>query len=289
MFARKWSVCAAVGILGAFVLGLFGCGGSSNNSNSTSLLRVFNALVNTPAAGLTVTARNNVKLNPNSPLLFKQEFPGPQVVSGRLVPYGAIASGGNIAITVLPFPGNDTSTQIVKSNSITLDASSGPGSGTYTLAIAGINGQASGSGAAPSITRLIDNFAANPAPSSPTAYIRVVNLSPDSPSGGLTLFNTSGGTSTILSGNNGSLQNVVYAPTNNSGGITNYINVPLTGSSQVFHLTVRNQAGTVIPTATDISNVTFKSPIAYTIFLVGQTIAGGQAFDAVILADNVPQ
>jgi hypothetical protein len=275
-------------LLGMFALGLFGCGGS-NNSNSTSLLRVFNALVNTPAAGLTVTARNNVKLNPNTPLAFGQAFPTAQIVGGVLTDYGAIASGSNIAFTVLPFPGNDTSTQIVKSNSITLNASTGPGIGTYTLAIAGINGQASGTGVAPSITRLVDNFASNPNPGTPTAFIRMVNLCPDTPSGGLTLFNTSGGTSTVVGGSNGQLNNVVYAPNNNTGGITNYINVPLTGATQVFHLSVRNQAGTVIPTATDISNVTLTSPRSYTIFLVGQITAGGQPFNAIVVLDNIPQ
>src|SRR5678816_2622307 len=92
-----------VSLLGLFSLGLFGCDDSGdNNSNSTSLLRVFNGLIGTPVTGIDVYARNSVKLNP-TPLNFKGKYPISQItVNNQLSFYGAITSGTGIDFTVFP-------------------------------------------------------------------------------------------------------------------------------------------------------------------------------------------
>jgi hypothetical protein len=281
MFARKWSVCAAVCVLGVYALGLFGCG-DSNSSNSTSRVRVLNALINTPATGVDFYLRNSIKMNQNGPLAFQGFYPGAQInVDNELSFYGDITSGTGSDITV--FQGNNTNVQIVK-QSKDFDPHDTGSTGTYTLAVAGINGQTGDTG--PIILRLIDNWPTG-TPSTPTAYVRLVNLAPASPAGGLTIYNVSGGVATKVAG----LENVEYAGPNANAGVTNYISIPLTGTTQTFSLQVRGStSGTLIPTASNISAVTLTSGVSYTFFLVGNIIqpVGAQPFDMLILGDYSP-
>jgi hypothetical protein len=202
-------------------------------------------------------------------------------VDNELSYYQDITSGTGVDITVTP--GNNAATEIIKQQK-DFDAHDTGSSGTYTLAVAGMNGVTSGDTAAV-ILRLIDNW--NSSPAANTAYIRLANLAPATPAGGLSLFNVSGGVATPISG----LVNVEFAGPNTNAGVTNYIAVPIAGASQVFNLQVhQSTTGTLAPTASNISAITLFSGASYTFFLVGNLFppVGAQPFDLKILPDFAP-
>ncbi len=255
---------------------LSGCG-LGTGANTTSRVRLFNALVNGPVAGASFVQRG-VPLNIASPVLYGQMSPAVSTTS--VAQYYTVVSGGSsitgagVNTDVYAYP-SISGTTLAPEQSFLLDPhTAGSSVGTYTIAVAGISGSTT---APPTLFRFID---AAPAISgtTPTTFLRVINLASD----------TAGTTGLSVDSNNqpiAGLTNIAYgAPTSSS----NYVPIQIVGSSSLS-LSIRfGAANQVVSTITPLNAVNLMVGHAYTLFLIGEVnpVNGGQALDAILTQDE---
>jgi hypothetical protein len=273
---RQFALPAVLCLGGILAAGLFGCGGNSVGPNTTSQVRVFNALVNTPPVGVDMVVRDVTSTPLASGLAFAQLAPGP---GSTATGYFVVASGGNPTIgTGVDFDayahGAETNNVKIAHDNFLLDPhTAGQTNGTYTVVVGGDANATAGSAAAPFIQRYFD--AVNIPSGTTSAYVRVINLATDTPSSGLSIANN-GQAITGMTG-------IVYRGTTSSNG-TEYVALTVT-AGQPFNFSVLNNVNTPIPTQTNISSITLQAGHAYTIFLVGDVSGTPQHFDVAIAQD----
>jgi hypothetical protein len=267
MLTRKLGLLPWIGTFGVLAALLAGCGGNSSlgpGANTTSRVRVFNALGGCPGTGaVTVLQSNNsVALNPANGVAY-----------GTASGYQLVRSGNGINTNV--YTAGTTTPPLAPQVSVDLaphDTNSN--NGTYTVAVSGVCGQTTGAPAAPQIKRYIDNPGT---PATNQALLRVVNLSPDA--GSVVLYNTSGNPPVPIA--------VAGFPTNGVGylGNTDYVAVtPIAGQSFNFSLI---SAGQALPLPANAGVANLQAGNAYTLFVFGEVnpTGGGQPLNIVLVQD----
>lgn len=260
--SRRATLSVALCLSATLASGLVGCG-SGGSSNSSSLERVFNGLVGStvPANGVDFVQRSAV-VNLYGPVPFgafqpNASQPAPSALNGSAY-YFTVASAGNgtlgvNGVTTNVYPGgNDGGTPLAPSVSEVLEPhDANTTDGTFTIAVAGVLGSTS---APPQILRYVDN--PNIPTGSPDAFVRIINLSPDS--GSITLDSTSNGVTQQVNG----LQNITYT------NASNYVAIPVQGTSQTFNFSVYNGAS-FYTLKSNLSAVSLSAGHAYTFVLIG--------------------
>ncbi|CCW36271.1 hypothetical protein CWRG_01602 [Chthonomonas calidirosea] len=263
-----------MGIGLAFVL--VGCGGLGTGPNTTSRVRLLNALIGGPSGGVNIVQRG-MPVN-TQPLLYGQILPS---ANGGISAYYTVVSGGD-AITGTGVNTDVYAAPAVSGTPLAPEASfllsphtPGQSDGTYTIIVAGIVGQTGAEG--PTLFRAIDNV---PSISYGTtnAYLRVINLAPDT-----------AGTAGITLLNNGlpiqGLTNISYGTPSSS---SNYVPLSVVAGSTFDFSVVAAGSNTPIPTQSDISHVTLQAGHAYTMFFIGEVnpINGAPHFDVILTEDQ---
>lgn len=267
MLTRKLGLLTWIGSFGAIAALLAGCGGNNSlgpGANTTSRVRVLNALGGCPGAGMitVLQSNNSVALNPAGGVTY-----------GAASGYQLVRSGNSINTNVYT-PGT-TANPLAPQVSVDLaphDANSN--NGTYTVAVSGVCGQATGAPAAPQIKRYIDNPGT---PAANQALLRLVNLSPDA--GSVVLYNTSGNPPVPIAVAGFPPNGVAYLGNSDYVGVT-----PIAGQSFNFSLI---SAGQALPLPANAGVATLQAGNAYTLFLYGEVnpAGGGKLLNLVLVQD----
>ncbi len=261
MVLRKAGWLAGLGLAAGFAALLTGCGNGSSlgaSVNTNSRVRVLNALGNVSnGSAIDVRTRfNNTELlNPNGGVAY-----------GSASGYALVPNTQGGAVTNAFVTGTST-TPLATNNSIALDThDTNTTDGTFTVAVTGVVGQATGNAAVPQILRITD---APPQLSANLTYLRVVNLSPDG--GSIVLYNTSNGVTVAVPGFPGN--GISYT------SASNYVQVT---SGIAYSLSVGSGGVT-----TPVANFTFQADAAYTLFVYGEVnpVNGGQKITGTIVQD----
>jgi hypothetical protein len=251
MLLRKAGLltCAGIAVFCAAVL--TGCGGNNSvgpGANTTSRVRVFNALENVPnnAAIDILTSSTAVALN----------SPG-GVAYGLSSNYMLVRAGNGVNANV--YPTGTMTNPLASSNSIgNLDPhTSGSNNGTFTVAAAGVVGQAGN--LAPQIIRFID------APNTPPAgqaLIRLINLAPNANSA--VLENISGNPPSAVAIPGFPTNGIAYAAGSDYVAVT-----PIAGQS--FNLNVFSGGQALLANAVTAN---FQAGNTYSIYIFGGGMAG---------------
>ncbi len=263
-------------LLGATATFLSGCG-LGTGTNTTSRVRLFDALVNGPVAGVSFVERG-VPLNIATPVTYGQFSPG--ATSTTPAQYYTVVSGGSsitgagVNTDVYSYP-SISGTTLAPEQSFLLDPhTAGSTNGTYTMAVAGITGSTT---APPTLYRFIDDAPAISG-TTPTTFLRVINLAPD----------TAGTTGLSVDSNNqpiAGLTNIAYGSPSSS---SSYVPIQIVGSS-TLSLSIRfGAANQVVTTVTPLNAVNLLVGHAYTLFLIGEVnpVNGAPALDAVLTEDE---
>ncbi|HLK57874.1 MAG TPA: DUF4397 domain-containing protein [Chthonomonadaceae bacterium] len=238
MGTRKHLLLAGSGLACVLALGLAGC--SSDNSigpsaNTTSNVRVFNALSGVSGNAVTVTQRTTTA----TPMVNSLNY-------GQSTGYFLAPAGNGITTYVLQ-SGTQT---VITSGSVTLHPhNTGQNTGTSTIILAGIAGQPSPNN--PQILQFQDGWPNN-VPANQSA-IRFINAAVGSPP--LTLNNNASGTLTPLPNQ----QQISYTQ---SSFNPNYFNEP----SGPYNFVVTDNAGHQWAT---LPGQNLTSGLAYTVIVYG--------------------
>lgn len=274
MMSRRFLLAAAaLGITG--VLSSFGCGSDSSlgpSANSVSRVRAINALSGAPGNVAVVQTATNQALVTNGSLPFGQGTDYVNVRSGNGIELRAVLSSSGLALS--------------PATSFSLnphDNGNNDNSGTYTVGVVGTVNQTDTSAPDyPQVFRVLDNFPNNIAANH--IAIRLINLSPDA--GPVSLFNTSGGATLAIQ----NLTNVSFSRGSTISG-SDYVTLPLT-PGQTINLSLRNNVGTVLPTAFNLGQFASPDRGAVTLFVVGSinpsSASGRQALNIVAKSDYIP-
>lgn len=252
-----FSLCIAC----LFAVALFGCGSDNNTTNgqSTSQVRVFNGFVPSAGTNGNISATSgSTSLTGSGGLGFGQFSTTPASVSSGT--FNPQVTGQAFATPLqLQTPGN-----LAANNS-------------YTLAVVGQQGQ---TGINAPQTLLIPNYTpAGTVIPNGQAALRVINLSPGTDP--LGLYSTVGaGQPTLL---NTSLNNINYGYNSN---VNNFAFVPAGTPANLSFQSATNP-GTNLPiNGNSLSNITFQSGQAYTIFTYGQPNNAAQSFNATVVQNS---
>jgi len=231
--------------MAALSVGLYGCGGSDDNTVPTAQVRTFNAFVPAPGASSTITVAAN----------------GTALAGANGVTFGQFANNGSfVAVPAGTFSpvatGTGLATPLQFSTSPTLNANT-----SYTLVATGQVGQVGTM--APQLV-----LVPNPTPSqltipAGTAAVRGVNLSTNTNPIGL--FNTTGGVPTTTV--NAGVNNIPFGfnATTNS-----FVTVPTTQLSNLAVVDTTNTTSPIPLAATsNLNTTTFLPGHAYTWFTFG--------------------
>ncbi len=239
MLSRRIGWISAGCALSFMSLGILGCG--SNNSlgpgaNTTSKERVFNGLIGGPGNGTVDVFQRNVAIDQ------------PAVPFGGVSSYVTVAAGNGVDTNV--YLGGTSASPLAPVNSVNLSPNT-----NYTIGVVGISGQTTG----PTRTQIIQYTDTPPnLTGNANAEVRIINALPNSPTGGISLYN--GASNTVITG----FSNIAYP--NDSG----YQGIPA-GS---YSLVARDNAGNTIATA---AGATLAAGHAYTLVLTGQGNGGAPA------------
>lgn len=262
-----------VGLVG----GLVGCGGLGTGPNTTSRVRLLNALVGSPSGGVNIVQRG-IPVN-STPLLYGQILPP---ANGGVSAYYTVVSGGNaltgtgVNTDVYAAPSVSGTPLAPEASFLLSPHTPGQSDGTYTILVAGVMGQTGNQ--APVLLRALDSVPSIPYNTTNT-YVRVINLAPDT-----------AGTAGITLLNNGlpiqGLSNIAYGTPSSSS--SNYVALSVVAGSTFNFSVVTASSNTPIPTKTDISHVTLQAGHAYTLFFIGEVNPknGAPPFDVILTQDQ---
>jgi hypothetical protein len=256
MFVRKTMTFAALSLMSALLIGLFGCGSNSSvgpGSNTTASARAFNALVGPRTATVNFDQRATTSV-------FE-----PTVAYGTATSYTTVPAGNGVNNFVT------AGVATIASASYNISPNT-----DYTLVAYGDYTQTNG--LAPTISQFNDSI---PSASSlgTNAAVRVIHVAPFTNAAyqNIDIYNAG----QPLSGSG--LTGIAY------GNATAYESLP----AGTYNITVHshtNNALLALPTSnTTFSNLTLTAGKAYTIFAIGTdnaTFTAADPFNLVLVADD---
>jgi hypothetical protein len=264
MSVRKFVPHVALSLLGALGLGLVGCGGGSSNPNTSSNVRVVNALVGVPGSGaIDLAERSPTAYIPN----------GQNVAYGAASKYGTVAADNVNAINIF------ASATGVPATTLAQGSYTQTNSFYYTEVVTGVVGAAAGSATAPQVLQFTDDIPAGTIQNTQNAAVRVINASPGLPTS-IQVYNDTNGPVAITD-----LGTIAYGHTNPAAGnniATGYLIVP----AGTYTFSIRDNVGNIIAPATAgaLTGLTLKAGTAYTIITVGSP-GTAQPFDVKVIQD----
>ncbi len=266
------SLLASAALLGSLSLMAFtGCG-TGSGPNTTSRVRLFDALVGGPAGGISIVQRG-MALNASA-LAYGTAAPSSVNAYYTVVSGGSSITGSGVNTDVYAWPSVSGAALAPEQSFLLSPNTAGQNNGTYTIAAAGITGSTT---TPPVLYRFIDNAPALTSTLNVVA-LRVINLAPD----------TAGTTGLSLDNNNQpvlGLSNIAYGDPASSAS---YIQIPiLNGIPFQFSITY-GSANQKVNTQTPLSNIALVSGHSYTLFLIGEVnpVNGAPGLDYVLTTDN---
>lgn len=253
MSFRKSASLAALSLVGALLVGLFGCStGSSTTSGNTSM-RTVNALV-----GSTTSVVNFTETSPTATPFTSNVNYGTAAPQNQTPPYVTVGAGLGVNFYVLV--GQNLATSAAYNITANTD---------YTLIAFGDPQASTSSGQTPTLIPFQDNLPSTATLGATNTAIRIIHVAP-----AFTLSANAANQYVSLYSNGSpitGMTNIQY------GNASSYVQIPA-GS---YSLTLHNQSGATIAlptqTATNLSSISLGAGHAYTLLFVGTDDNGGAA------------